>query len=158
VLLSHTSTYAVGAAIHLAEQEDDTPVSVGRIAAALGVPRNYLSKILHQLARDGVLVSQRGPRGGFRLATAPEDTRISDIIDAVEPLWIDRRCLLGRPECNDDDPCLAHHRWQPLAGRIVDFLNETTLADLRRRPRRANSALTEPRRPAVRRAETGGKP
>ena len=70
------------------------------------------------------------PRGGFRLATAPEDTRISDIIDAVEPLWIDRRCLLGRPECSDANPCGAHFRWKGVKDQMAQFFAETTLADV----------------------------
>jgi len=140
VLLSQTASYAVRATIHLAEREgplQQRPLRLGEIAAAVEVPRNYLSKILHQLTRAGVLVSERGPHGGFRLAAASEEISLLEVLEAVEPRHLDWRCLLRRPECTDRDPCPAHHRWRPLADDITDFLEETTLADLRRPPRRA---------------------
>ena len=102
------------------------------MAGALGVPRNYLSKILHQLTRAGILGSERGPRGGFRLARAAGRISLAEIIAAVEPRRLDRRCLLGRPQCSDADPCAAHERWRSLAEGIKTFLEETTLADLAR--------------------------
>ena len=68
-MLSKTSRYALGATAALAERWDEgCAIRVGDIAADLDVPRNYLSKILHQLSRAGVLTSERGPKGGFRLA------------------------------------------------------------------------------------------
>ena len=63
MLLSQTSEYALRAVLYIAEC--DGPVSVGEIAEAVGVPQNYLSKTLHQLARAGVLRSARGPAGGL---------------------------------------------------------------------------------------------
>jgi Rrf2 family iron-sulfur cluster assembly transcriptional regulator len=145
VLLSRTSSYAVRAAIHLADRPEASPLPVGDIAEALGVPRNYLSKILHQLARSGVLVSVRGPGGGFRLARPPERTCLADIVAASEPQRLDRRCLLGRPECSDADPCPAHDSWQSLADAITRFLNDTTLDDLRRRESKTASKRSRAR-------------
>ena len=149
MLLSQTSSYAVRAAIHLAEHAVDAPIPTGDIASALGVPRNYLSKILHQLARAGVLDSARGPHGGFRLAAPAAEISLAAVVAAVEPQRIDRRCLLGRPECSDADPCPAHDSWQSLAEGISDFLRETTLADLRRRSRVMQSTRPVPRKAAV---------
>jgi Rrf2 family protein len=121
------------AAIHLAEVNAEEPIPVGVIAEATGVPRNYLSKVLHQLVRAGLLVSERGPRGGFALALPAEEITVAKIVEAVDARGTDRRCLLGRGECRDSDPCPAHDQWQGLADRISDFLQETTLADMRRR-------------------------
>jgi Rrf2 family protein len=134
VLLSQTGKYALRASIHLAEQASDEPIPVGDIAAALDVPRNYLSKILHQLAREGVLVSERGPRGGFRLATSPDDLSVARVVSIVDPALLERKCLLGRQQCSDADPCPAHGTWQDLAQRIERFLSQTTVGDLMRQP------------------------
>jgi Rrf2 family protein len=150
VLLSQTSTYAVRAAIHIAEHPEAAPIRGGDIAEAIGVPRNYLSKILHRLARAGLLASERGPHGGFQLARPPERMSLADIVAAVDPQRLDRRCLLGRAECNDVDPCPAHDHWQSLADGITGFLHTTTLDDLRRHERRTASKRTH-----IRRAATG---
>lgn len=151
MLLSQTGQYAVRAAIHLAQYAEHTEgtLRVGEIAEALDVPQNYLSKILHQLARAGVLESVRGPRGGFRLADAPEALSVMEVIDAVEPTRSDRRCLLGRAECSNADPCPAHDRWKDLAEGILSFLHDTTLADLQRRQVRVKRKRS-PRRKAAR--------
>ena len=69
--LNSTAQNALQAVLHLAELGGSVPVRVGDIATALGVPRNYLSKTMHILAREGILVSTRGPRGGFALAGFP---------------------------------------------------------------------------------------
>ncbi|HPG26725.1 MAG: RrF2 family transcriptional regulator [Spirochaetaceae bacterium] len=130
-LLSQTSRYALQATAYMAECEDGAHrATVGDIASALGVPRNYLSKILHQLAKRGILTSTRGPGGGFRLATPPEQIRLIEIIETVEPRPAARECLLGRPVCSDTTPCSAHDRWREVNDAMTRFLEETTLADL----------------------------
>ncbi|MGH0034058.1 MAG: RrF2 family transcriptional regulator [Myxococcota bacterium] len=133
MFLSQTSRYALQAACFLAAHwDEDRPITVGDIANELDVPRNYLSKTLHQLARHGVLHSERGARGGFRLAAPPGEIRLSQIVRLVEPDIGARYCLLGRPACRDDDPCPAHARWRSMAEDFNRFLEETTLADLAR--------------------------
>jgi len=107
-------------------------VRVSQIAEAVGVPRNYLSKVLQQLVRAGVLVSERGPRGGFALARDADAITLTEILQAVETRPAERRCLLGRAECSDADPCAAHARWQQLYHHIASFLEDTTLAELAR--------------------------
>jgi Rrf2 family protein len=130
MLLSQTGKYAVRAVIHLAQQPPDRSDRVGDIAEALGIPKNYLSKILHQLTRAGLLLSERGPKGGFRLAVAPEALSLADIIEAVDPGTLDPRCLLGLPECSEANPCPLHDHWKELAARIGAFLDGTKLSDL----------------------------
>ena len=71
--ISGTTQYALRAVLFVAEHGSDEPVRVDAIAAALNVPRNYLSKTLHTLARAGVLRSGRGPRGGFQLVDRPDE-------------------------------------------------------------------------------------
>ena len=131
MMISKTSRYALQATAMLAEfWLEERAVAVGDLAETLGVPRNYLSKILHQLARQGVLSSERGPRGGFRLVKSPADTKLIEIVMTVEPAVGERQCLLGRPTCSDATPCSAHARWRLVSGEVLRFLEETSLADL----------------------------
>ncbi len=128
--LSQTAEYALRAALHMAEHDGGTAIPVGDIAKSLGVPRNYLSKILHQLARAGVLVSTRGPGGGFRLRDSPDQLTLAEVVSPVDPIADERRCLLGREECSNINPCAAHGRWGAIAESMRAFFFETTLADL----------------------------
>ena len=135
MILSRTGEYALRAILHLAESADDALIRVDDIAQALSVPRNYLSKILHELGRAGVLASSRGPRGGFRLARPASELTLEDVVGRFDPLDPQRRCLLGREGgCSDEDPCAAHDRWRDLSGLLASFFGETTVAELLVRP------------------------
>ena len=135
VILSRTGEYALRAVLYLARQGNDAPIRVDDIARALSVPRNYLSKILHELGRSGVLVSSRGPKGGFQLAFPAETLSLEDVVGRFDPLEREPACLLGQAGgCNDEDPCVAHDRWRELNQRRISFFRETTVAELLRHP------------------------
>lgn len=131
-ILSQTSEYALRAATLLAQHADASPLHVAILAEALGIPRNYLSKTLSQLARAGVLDSVRGKHGGFRLARPAAEIPLYDVVEPFERFAETRRCLLGQSVCNDSQPCAAHETWKAIGERIVHFFRRTTLADLAR--------------------------
>jgi len=129
-MLSQTAEYALRAVLHLAQHSGQRPVRVSEMAARLGIPHNYLSKILHRLAQGGVLVSLRGKAGGFQLAVPPERLALSTIIMPFDRVEERRRCLLGRPECSDRSACAAHTRWKEVGDTVAEFFRDTTVADL----------------------------
>jgi Rrf2 family protein len=131
-IFSSSGQYALRATTYLAQQPSGTAVDVGALASALGVPRNYLSKVLSQLARTGLLRSSRGKRGGFSLGAPPDAITIYRVMDPFEHLDQPRRCLLGQAVCGGRRPCPAHGAWTSLSEHIVRFLKRTTLADLAR--------------------------
>jgi len=140
--LSSTAQQAIHAVVCVAAVGDEGPVRVDEIAAAMGCPRNYLSKTLHALTRAGVLVSGRGPKGGFRLAEAPDELPLARVVAPFE-LVGERRCLMGRPTCGDASPCAAHHRWSSVAATVESFFGEVTVgALLSGNPRAAEAART----------------
>jgi len=130
VILSQTAVYALKAVMYLAEADRGTPVRVDEMARELDVPRNYLSKILHALARAGLLGSTRGPKGGFQLVAKPEDLPLSEIITHFDEVGSGPGCLLGRSECSDKNPCAAHVRWKDVSLLVKGFFANTTVADL----------------------------
>jgi Rrf2 family iron-sulfur cluster assembly transcriptional regulator len=127
--LNSTSQYAIRATLYVAGHESAGPVRVDEIAEALDCPRNYLSKTLYALVRAGVLRSTRGPGGGFQLALSPEQLSLGRVIAPFEPATA-RRCLIGRPDCGGAHPCLAHHRWEKVAGVVSQFFEQTTIGEL----------------------------
>jgi Rrf2 family protein len=130
-MLSQSAAYALRAVLLLADgPEDGAPVPVERIAADLGAPRNYLSKVLHVLAGTGVVSSKRGPGGGFVLSVAPSELPVARVIAPFESVEGQALCLLGRGGCSDETPCEAHAVWSPVAGEVRRFFERTTVADL----------------------------
>lgn len=128
-MISRTSAYALEAALILASHPDER-VRANELAESLDLPGNYLSKILNSMARAGLLISERGPRGGFRLKRGPDQIVIGDIIGLFEETGSSRRCFLGRGTCSDKDGCAMHDRWKAVSGPVFDFFENTTLATL----------------------------
>ena len=127
--LPQTAEYALRAVAFIAEAPDGEPRRVAEIARATRVPRNYLSKTLHQLARAGVVTSTFGPGGGFQLGAPPDKLTLETIIAPFDTA-AERHCLLGRARCRDSEPCAAHARWKTIADQIQRFFATTTVADL----------------------------
>ncbi len=148
-MLSQTAEYALRAVLHLAERPPGHPVPVGDIAEALDVPRNYLSKTLHQLARAGVLTSTFGPGGGFQLAAPAESLALARVVGPFDSAGT-RHCLLGRARCADADPCPAHARWKGISAQIEQFFAATTVADLRHGAAALPASSPASRRPQAR--------
>ena len=137
--LSSTAQQDIYAVLCIASDTDHGPVQVNEIATALGCPRNYLSKTLHSLVRAGVLRSERGPRGGFQLSARPEKVTLAQVIAPFEPVG-ERRCILGRPQCNNKHACLLHERWSGVAAPVDAFFSKTTVANLLGGTSRASDA------------------
>lgn len=129
-MLSGTAEYALRAVVYIARRPSNDPVRATQLAEAIAVPRNYLSKILLELTKAGVLKSTRGKRGGFQLAADPTQLSLLRVVSLFDPVRGERRCLLGRPECSDRHPCPVHHRWKHAAQEIARFFDETTVADV----------------------------
>lgn len=128
MMLSQTAEYALRGVLYLAELPKDSLTPVGTVADALQVPRNYLSKILYELTRRGILSSLRGPHGGFALARDPARLTLAEVVEPFDPF--EDRCLLMRRQCSETDPCLAHTQWKDVAGQVRCFFRQTTVADL----------------------------
>lgn len=132
-MLSDTAEYALRAALYIAQHgSPERLVRTDQVAEALGVPRNYLSKILHQLAKQGVLISSRGVQGGFRLARPVDEVELARIVELFDPVAPQRTCILGRSQCSDKNPCPAHERWKGISQQVLTFFNKTTIGDLLR--------------------------
>ncbi|MGD2152944.1 MAG: Rrf2 family transcriptional regulator [Gemmatimonadales bacterium] len=133
-MISKTGEYGLRAVVYIVVEGKGSAMRANEIAKALGVPANYLSKTLHQLARAGILSSERGPRGGFRLAKSPETLSLADVLGPLDPSWLECGCLLGLPRCSDEDPCPLHERWKGVREPVCQFFQRTTLAEVLKAP------------------------
>jgi Rrf2 family transcriptional regulator, iron-sulfur cluster assembly transcription factor len=128
-VLSQTAEYALRAVLDISEHQG-ARVRVDDVAERLSLPRNYLSKILHQLGREEILLSARGPGGGFQLAVPPAALPLLRVVDVFDRLSGRSGCLLGRPRCSAINPCAAHDRWKAVMEPMLEFFRGTTVADL----------------------------
>lgn len=128
MILNNSANYALRAVLFIAGHEGAQSADV--MAQALGVPRNYLGKVLNMLAQERVLISSRGPRGGFTLADDAKNIRIASVLMPFQETTQSRVCLLGDRTCNVNDPCLAHERWKRMAEPVSRFFETTTIAQM----------------------------
>lgn len=129
-MMSKTTLQAVQALAILAELPEGQYEGAGAIAKRIGAAQNYLGKLLQNLSREGLVVSQKGLGGGFRLAKDPKQITLFDIADPFEHLSRWKGCFLGRPNCSGENPCALHFKWAPLRDNYLNLLKETTVADV----------------------------
>jgi Rrf2 family protein len=79
-VLSQKTRYAIRAMQHLADRFGAGPVQLSEIAQAQNIPANFLTTILSELSRLGIVASQRGKDGGYWLAVSPIDITYGDLI------------------------------------------------------------------------------
>lgn len=128
-MLSKSAEYALRALHRLAFSGAEGPVTTAELAGEVGAPESYLSKLLHRLQQEGVVVSRRGRGGGFELARPPGRVTLAEAVEPFDEV-MERRCLLGRPECRDEAPCAAHEAWREAVDELRTFFAETSLEDL----------------------------
>lgn len=130
-MLSRTAGYALHATVAIAERTSHgETVRAVELAEALDIPSNYLSKILQSLAKSGILISERGRSGGFRLARAPQTIPLIEVVEGFDSLGQERQCLLGRGTCSDVGGCPAHREWREVSAPAFRFFETRTVADL----------------------------
>jgi Rrf2 family protein len=146
MIYSRSAEYALRALIQLAALPPGEYAMAKNIAAEGNIPAHFLAKILQDLARDGFLKSNKGPRGGFRLSLPAEDLSMLRVIEAVDGAGRYDRCIGGSPECNDRAACGMHDSWKALRSRIIDYLGGTSIADLAQALGEKRRLLARPRR------------
>ena len=133
-MFSQTIEYALRAVVHLAYQ---APVArtTADIAEATCVPRDYLSKILQGLAREGIVKTQRGVGGGVSLVKLPDELTILDVVRAVEPESVRRitTCPLGL-KTHGVRLCPLHKRLDKAIALVEAAFSDTTLAEVLAEP------------------------
>ncbi len=130
--LSTKGRYAVMAMVDLANRSLGRPVALADIAESQEISLSYLEQLFARLRKGGLVKSVRGPGGGYMLAHAPEQIRVSDVILAVDEPIRTTRCKPGLPSgCHSDKTrCLAHGLWSELGHQIHMYLNSVSIADV----------------------------
>ncbi len=129
-MISKTGRHAVRALVALAELPEGKYLGAAVLAELIGAPPNYLGKLLQRFVAEGLVVSQKGLGGGFRLRRAPAEITLFNILDPVEDLSPWTGCVLGKESCSETDPCKLHQRWKAVKDQYIDLLMNTNLADL----------------------------
>jgi len=130
--LTTKGRYAVTAVLDLSFHKGSGPVSLAEISARQNISLSYLEQLFARLRRNNIVVSTRGPGGGYSLSRAAEDISMAEIIVSVDESYDATSCGSDKTEggCSGVQQCLTHDLWSELSKEIHGFLSGISLAEL----------------------------
>lgn len=131
-MLSNTCKYALRALIYLGKfSKDDKRIGIKQISEDLGLSSPFLGKILQNLVKQKLLVSTKGPNGGFSLSRDASEISLWDIVTKVDGEEFFTNCLISLEPCKTHDPskplCPVHSQYEKLRQDITGFYKQTSL-------------------------------
>ncbi len=135
---SSKAEYGVRLMVELGRQEGERPTSLKAIAEAEDLPLSYLEHVVADLKRAGLVESSRGAHGGYRLARAPAEIPMDEVVLALEGSIAPMDCFTsvppGRVACSHEgdraSTCSTKLLWMRVQMGVVKALQGTTLAEL----------------------------
>ncbi len=137
-MLSNTCKYAVRSVIYLAlNQEEGKKIGIKQISKDLDIPTPFLGKILQTLAKQKMLLSNKGPHGGFSLAVDAYKIALLDIVKIIDGLDVFDNCLIGVNTCKsaheNNRPCPVHDQFCELRSKMFKLFKEETIGKIAER-------------------------
>lgn len=131
-MFSQTVEYALRATVHLASCSPNA-CTTAELAEITKVPAAYLSKVLQELVRAGIVHSQRGLGGGVSLVHEPSEITVLEVVNAVDPICRIKTCPLGI-RSHGRNLCPLHTRMDFALAQVERAFGNTTLADILAEP------------------------
>jgi Rrf2 family protein len=128
--VSAKSDYALRALIEVSVRGDEGPVSAEEIGRAQDIPHGFLQAILADLRRAGIVVSQRGQSGGWRLARDAADVTVADVIRAVDGPLVSVYGLRPEAVSYSGSAEVLQLVWIAARSSLRDVFERVTIADL----------------------------
>ena len=130
--LTRAADYAVRVMVHLAGLPPETRASRAELATAAECPEQFLSKVLQNLTRAGLVLSHRGNTGGFELPNFRRTATLLEVVEAIEgPIRLNV-CLNSDRSCSRQEWCPAHDVWVNAQAAVAQVLRDANIADLAR--------------------------
>jgi Rrf2 family protein len=131
-MFSKSCQYGIKAVIYVAKKSlDNVRVKIGDIAEATGSPEAFTAKILGSLTKNQIVISVKGPYGGFEISPQKmKEITVSQIVYAIDGDSIYNGCALGLNECNAAEPCPMHEKFVHVRDDLKNMLKTTTIHDL----------------------------
>ena len=129
--LTKLADYGVVLLIEMANHPGEV-FTPSRLAEAAGIPKPTVSKLLKQMTLGGLLESQRGKNGGYRLKGSPEDVSVAEALSVLEGPLALTSCSESRGNCQLEATCRARNNWQKISQVIYQSLDQVSLAAMAR--------------------------
>jgi Rrf2 family protein len=149
--ITRAGEYGVLGLMNLARRAPGQMAMIEEVSRAERIPKSFLAKIFQELARGGLVRSNRGAGGGFALARRPSQITVLEIIEAIEGKILFQRCKLAKPDCEHPGGCALCGLYEQAQDGVKDVFSRTTLRALVHQQEIAAAAPRRARRPRRRR-------
>lgn len=130
-MFSASCHYGLQAMFYIAlHSTDEKNVDLNEIAVEQNIPKHFLSKILQLLVKHKLLVSMKGPTGGYKLNRPADEICLLEIVEAIDGLDIFDQCGIGFRKCNPDKPCPIHTDYKKIRDKVHQLFEKKTLVTL----------------------------
>ena len=111
------------------KSKDGNKVGIKEIAKGIDSPEHFIAKILQELARKRLLLSLKGPNGGFYLDEETLQCSLADIVKVIDGDTLFTGCGLGLKQCSETHPCPIHNEFKSVRKGIQTLLENATLGE-----------------------------
>lgn len=127
-IFSKTCEYALRAVLYIASKsQNGQRVGIKEIAENINSPEYFLGKILQKLSRKGIILSAKGPNGGFYIDTNGLNRPLADILIVLEGDDLFTGCGMGLSYCSESNPCPLHNEFKEIRKQIKHMLHITSI-------------------------------
>ncbi|UBM60598.1 Rrf2 family transcriptional regulator [Marinilongibacter aquaticus] len=127
-MFSKSCEYAIRAVICISQKSrNGERVGVKELAGLIDAPEHFIAKILQILSRKGIVLSMKGPNGGFFVDKRKSKISLSSIVLAIDGDKLYDECVLGLKTCSSDTPCPVHREYQEIKFKLIDMLEHNTI-------------------------------
>jgi len=141
IIFSRRCEYALQAVSYLALQPAGKRTSIKELARKLKIPYYFLAKIFQDLTYKKLLVSQKGPSGGFALSLPADKITLFHIVEAIDGSGFANKCVMGFPKCSGKSPCAVHTHWARMREGIYSMLVSENIAEMAKAMKRPEYRL-----------------
>ncbi|WP_311492490.1 Rrf2 family transcriptional regulator [uncultured Anaerococcus sp.] len=126
--LSTRGRYGLRAVCYIAENQNKGFIPVSEISEKLNLSENYLEQLVRILKKDGLIISSRGPKGGYKINSDLDKVTIGQILRSLEGDMTTSECVSGKYICNDK--CDAYDLFTKLDYLINSAIDSITLENI----------------------------
>ena len=129
-MFSKACEYGIRGMLYIARSsKEGSRVGIKEIAKAIDSPEPFMAKILQDLSRKGLVLSIKGPNGGFYMDARHLRISLADIVTAIDGDQLFNGCGLGLKACNEKKPCPIHYEFKTIRSNLKSMLQSTALEE-----------------------------
>ena len=129
-MFSKACEYGIRAMMYIAQKsKEGKRVGIKEISNGIDSPEPFMAKILQELSRKGLVLSIKGPNGGFYMEAIHKRISLADIVCAIDGNQLFEGCGLGLKACNEKRPCPIHYEFKALRTKLKSMLESTQIEE-----------------------------